>query len=326
MNRSRYLEIYQQLAPEINPNAITIYFIQNIFLAAASAAIVWLSHGGWTKLFAVPFVLTFIYRNFSFMHEAVHNLGAKSKFANDFLGAVSGSFCLLSYESWKKAHLEHHQWGGNIDKDPVMAMVKVFPAWPKGLRDVLTLGWKAWIPALSVLQHTVFWAISVKHFVGGTKTKSDVMSIVIPIAVWSGLFYSLSLDTLTTVVAPSLFLYLVFTEVVNAPHHLGLPQFRGDIKLPFWHQYLIARTCVYPKWLARYVVLNFNYHIEHHMYPQVPWYYLDKLHPLVKAELGPDYNTDPQFAWILRNRARTLGEIFVITQPVQLPEEDKKAA
>jgi fatty acid desaturase len=40
----------------------------------------------------------------------------------------------------------------------------------------------------------------------------------------------------------------------------------------------------------RFLYLNMNYHIEHHMFPMVPYYNLPKLHELIKDQCPPPYN------------------------------------
>ena len=39
--------------------------------------------------------------------------------------------------------------------------------------------------------------------------------------------------------------------------------------------------------LSRFIYLNMNYHIEHHMFPLVPYYNLPKLHEVIKDDLPP---------------------------------------
>ena len=37
--------------------------------------------------------------------------------------------------------------------------------------------------------------------------------------------------------------------------------------------------------ISRFIYLNMNYHIEHHMFTMVPYYNLPKLHALIKHDL-----------------------------------------
>jgi fatty acid desaturase len=39
--------------------------------------------------------------------------------------------------------------------------------------------------------------------------------------------------------------------------------------------------------ISRFLYLNMNYHIEHHMFPMVPYYHLPALHSLIKHDLPP---------------------------------------
>lgn len=51
---------------------------------------------------------------------------------------------------------------------------------------------------------------------------------------------------------------------------------------------LNCRT-VYLNALHRYLYWNMNYHVEHHMFPLVPFHALPKLHELIKANSPPAY-------------------------------------
>ena len=52
---------------------------------------------------------------------------------------------------------------------------------------------------------------------------------------------------------------------------------------------LNCRT-VYMNFVNRYLYWNMNYHLEHHMFPLVPYHNLPKLHELVKADMPKAYN------------------------------------
>jgi fatty acid desaturase len=47
---------------------------------------------------------------------------------------------------------------------------------------------------------------------------------------------------------------------------------------------LNSRT-VYMNPVSRFLYLNMNYHVEHHMFPMVPYYNLPKLHEVIKHDL-----------------------------------------
>lgn len=275
------------------------------------------------RLLAIPILSALMFRNFSLMHEAVHGLVSKKKDLNNVFGIFSGALCGLPYEPWKQVHLEHHYWSGNVEKDPVMGLMRTYPHWPKALQKTATFCWQCWIPLLAVFQYFIFWWHSSLQFIKNPKSPAIAASLIFPFLFWGSLMMFLPSDFFITIVTPAALIYLVAVEVINFPHHIGLPQYRGDHKIATWNQFEIARSCIYPTWLARYIVLNFNYHIEHHMFPDAPWYHLDKIHLVLKEELNEKYNTDPQFLWILKNRPKPLDKLLLTPA---FDVEDQKAA
>ena len=49
---------------------------------------------------------------------------------------------------------------------------------------------------------------------------------------------------------------------------------------------LNSRT-VYMNPISRYIYWNMNYHVEHHMFPMIPYHALPRLHALIKDDLPP---------------------------------------
>jgi fatty acid desaturase len=71
--------------------------------------------------------------------------------------------------------------------------------------------------------------------------------------------------------------------IYGTTQHAGLEENVLDHRLN-------SRT-VYMNRLHRYLYWNMNYHIEHHMFPLVPYHALPKLHELIKDDL-PEPNLD----------------------------------
>jgi len=67
----------------------------------------------------------------------------------------------------------------------------------------------------------------------------------------------------------------------NTPQHAGLAENVLDHRLN-------CRT-VYMNPISRFIYWNMNYHVEHHMFPLVPYHALSRLHPLVKDDCPPPY-------------------------------------
>ncbi|WP_413289255.1 fatty acid desaturase family protein [Bdellovibrio sp. HCB337] len=310
MDRTQYISIKKSLDLEKKPLAIAVHAAQDLFLAVSALALWNFGHDTWMRFAMIPMLFCLMFRGFGIMHDAVHGAVSKTRWINDLAGDIGGAFCMLPFENWKRSHLKHHQWSGNVEKDPVMAVIIAFPKYSKLKQNLISSLWMLWFPILGLIQHFIFWDLSLRLYVKEPRSLKMGISILMPLAVWGLLLFATPASFVMSVLLPTVFVYFVAVEVVNFPHHLQLPQFRGEEKFPAWEQFQTARSCVYPKWFARFVVLNFNFHIEHHMFPDVPWYHLDKLHEPVKNALQGRYNTDPSLGWILKNKRVDVGTVL----------------
>jgi acyl-lipid omega-6 desaturase (Delta-12 desaturase) len=317
MNKQSYILFRQKL--NLKPQRFAL--IRQLFIDAAliTACVVlpW--------YLAIPVASVMMFRQFSLMHDAVHGLVSKNKFINDIVGTFAGILCVLPYAPWKAIHLEHHYWSGNIEKDPVMGLLRSYPTWPKPLQLMATTCWRMWVPTLALFQYFVFWIHSVLNVVKHPTSINHHVTTILPLATWAFVI-SWQPQYALHVLLPAVTLYLLAVEVVNFPHHIGLAQGRGDKKLAVWEQHQIARSCTYPKWISQFIVLNFNYHIEHHMFPDAAWYHLDQIHHYLKTELKDAYNTDPQFVWIKQNRPKDLADLLFVPQSESTAAEILKAS
>jgi fatty acid desaturase len=83
-----------------------------------------------------------------------------------------------------------------------------------------------------------------------------------------------------------------------------------DGKLPLWEQYRATRSCYYPPGISELLVLNFNFHTEHHLFPDLPWYRLRDARASLRAMLGERYQEAIGIAWNIQNRGRDLDSII----------------
>jgi fatty acid desaturase len=84
-------------------------------------------------------------------------------------------------------------------------------------------------------------------------------------------------------------MYILLPTFYGAPLVLffGLTQHAGLAEDVLDHR-LNTRT-VYMNPVFRFLYWNMNYHIEHHMFPTVPYHALPRLHELVKADMPVPY-------------------------------------
>ena len=99
--------------------------------------------------------------------------------------------------------------------------------------------------------------------------------------------YALTI-TVSVLVASILPLLLIgLPRLYGAWHHVmtGLLQHLGLAENVSDHRLNTRTVLMNP--ISRFIYLNMNYHLEHHMFTMVPYYNLPKLHELIKHELPP---------------------------------------
>ncbi len=315
MDKRAYLQIRKGLQIKNSEQIFIKHLLIDSTILATMLGWCWYSSNSFLACFAALGVSILMFRSFAMMHEAVHGVATNSR-ANDWVGTFYGGLALLAFEPWKRAHLEHHYWSWNAEKDPVMALLVVYPKFPKWLQATLSFGWKTWLPVMAIMQHMVFWTLSIKKFISSPFSWKMTAGVIWPLMFWGIICFVVPNQILLFAVLPGVLIYLASVEIVNLPHHLRLEQQSGNTRLAIWEQYQSSRSCVYPQFIEKFITLNFNYHTEHHMFPDLAWHQLSEVHTILKEQLGDRMNIDEQFAWTVKYRHENLG--FVLAN-------DKKA-
>lgn len=262
------------------------------------------------KIISIPLLSILMFRSFSLMHDGTHNALSINSKVNTLVGIITGTFCFLPFSQWKEIHQQHHFWSGNIDHDPSMSLIKVLPRLKPQTIRWLDWCWQHWIPIMALLQHVVFWSHSLKILVTHKNKFESYLSILFPILFWIPIINLASENYLLFCFLPATMIYLIGVEIINFPHHLQKIHLKNKDRLKVWEQHLGSRSCIYPRWISQYIVLNFNYHIEHHLYPEAPWYCLDQIHLAIIKDLHQGYEKDENLNWNLRNRNRSILELI----------------
>jgi omega-6 fatty acid desaturase (delta-12 desaturase) len=309
--RRRYLPTALFLAADLAVFLLGLWLVTLESMAAFVAA---------QFLFAMVF-----FHNFALLHEFGHECATPSGAFNNLAGHWSSLFCFLPFYPWKYIHTEHHSWAGNLDRDPTLKGLRAYRE--KGhVPWVVRLAWRSWVPILAFLQHFVLWSyplmlLKVSRLRGHRLLLAVISVLVLPTTytalylTFPGLFNFRNFGF-------ALLIYLVVTELINLPHHLGTDLYhdREDLhKLPLWDQFRVTRSCYYPALVGELLLLNFNFHVEHHLFPNLPWYQLRKARALVREALGADYQESVGISWNLKHRRRPVEEV-VLGKPPRVAE------
>ncbi|HEX7479252.1 MAG TPA: fatty acid desaturase [Polyangiales bacterium] len=314
LSKAQYDRIRSQLEFRPSPAAaaLTLAFHAALLLLAVELLTRHGRIGYWVAQLLLPVVF---FQAFSMLHECGHGSFSSSRAVNTLVGHYASVLCFLPFFPWKYIHTQHHVWAGNADKDPGLALVK--RARDTGKLPRLLLGaWRTWLPLGGFAQHLVYWSYPVVAFRRGTLRGVRLLRCAVSVLFLAFAYMGASRLSPSVVsvrsLAPAIFLYLVLVELVNIPHHVGLTSFQE--RLPLWKQHLPTRSCDYPPVLSELLVLNFNFHIEHHLFPTLPWYRLRQARRLVKPALGQEYRETRGLAWHVAQRKRGLVDVLSSTE------------
>lgn len=214
-------------------------------------------------------------------HELSHGTPFKSSWLNTAFYQLTAFLALHEPVFWRWSHVRHHTDTVIVGNDREIA----FP------RPVRLLGLFA--DFFFLKSGTIEVLRTIRHAFGSVSkaTRSFVPASEIGKLVCSSQIYTLIFaGTVTWCIAigsilPALFIVLprfygaVLTQVFNITQHAGLAEDVLD------HRENTRTVLINP--LCAFLYMNMNYHLEHHMFPMVPFYALPKLHALIKDQCPP---------------------------------------
>jgi MocE subfamily Rieske [2Fe-2S] domain protein len=218
-------------------------------------------------------------------HEAGHGTAFKSDWMNNVLYEIASFMVMRESIVWRWSHNRHHSDTIIVGRDPEIAVPR-----PPNIRAIIlsffNLGnYPKYFK--QVLMHSIGKMAAVeKTFVPEMEYPAVYrrarVYVALYVAVISLCVYSRSILPLMFVGLTNLFGTWLLV-VYGLTQHAGLAENVLDHRLN-------CRT-VYMNRINRYLYWNMNYHVEHHMFPLVPYHALPKLHAIVKGDCPPPYPT-----------------------------------
>jgi fatty acid desaturase len=204
-----------------------------------------------------------------FTHEAVHGVLSRNPGWNRALGALCAWPVLQNFAAYKVLHLRHHtDLGGGADPDHY---VNYTPRrWLVFLMNWgrLLLGYPAYITMIPILG----W----RH--GTASERRWIAFEVASTVLLAGLVLAAPLPSgalLHGWVIPMLIINTL-VNIRGMSQHTLLPEPNHPVR---------GSRTILTNPVTTFFMCNENYHLEHHLFPRVPWYNLPRLHALLKEEL-----------------------------------------
>ncbi len=216
------------------------------------------------------------------IHEFAHYRFIANKAASEWVGDIFLAWPLgTTVDSYRKNHLAHHRYT-NTDQDPDW-VVKVgsqhftFPQkWQYALANVV--GYLVAINSIRDMR-TILARLNKESDRIPRPYKLKRLAFYVAVLGAVGLTGSW-LGLLMYWIVPYFTVFLLFLYLRSVAEHFG--------SMDYEHELGSSRT-VYPHHWERafFAPHNVNYHLDHHLYPSVPFYNLPKLHALLLA--NPQY-------------------------------------
>ncbi|MBL9072168.1 fatty acid desaturase family protein [Tabrizicola sp.] len=250
-------------------------------MIGSAAAGIWLWPSWWSAPFWAIYGVLYASAMDSRWHECGHGTAFRTRWMNDALYQIA-CFCMLRNPVvWRWSHARHHTDTIIVGHDPEIIAMRpavvarlilnffgLFELWGNGKATLqLIFGHMPETTCSFVPASEQPKAFRIARIWGLIYLSTAAL------AVWLG-----SILPFMVIGMPILFgsWHMVMTGYMQ---HLGLAENVLDHRLN-------SRT-VYINPVSRFIYWNMNYHVEHHMFPMVPYHALPRLHALIRHDLPP---------------------------------------
>jgi Na+-transporting NADH:ubiquinone oxidoreductase subunit F len=214
-------------------------------------------------------------------HENGHGTVFRARWANDVMYNISSFMMLREPTMWRWQHVRHHSNTQIVGLDPEVSV--------KRPPSLLAVG----LNYLNLINGPKMVAKMVGHAFGHI---DEYTRVIVPAddlrrVVWEArVFVLILVGALVAAIDAGTIVPLLFVDLPSfygawfmwfcaVTQHAGL---REDVL-----DHRMSTRTVYINPVFRFLYLNMNYHVEHHMFPAVPYYNLPALHEEIKAYLPP---------------------------------------
>jgi Na+-transporting NADH:ubiquinone oxidoreductase subunit F len=253
-------------------------------LIIATGVLTWsLWPSWWAVLPYLCYAVLYASTSDSRWHESSHGTAFKTDWMNNLLYEIASFMVMRESVVWRWSHTRHHSDTIIVGRDPEIAVPR--PPDIKGL--ILSFVNYGVYPKYfkSIIQHSLGrMSDDEKTFIPESEFPKIFNRARIYVMIYAGV---VAIAIATGSVLPILLVggcnlfgtWLM--PIYGYTQHAGLAENVLDHRLN-------CRT-VYMNPIHRFLYWNMNYHVEHHMFPLVPYHALPKLHEAVKSDMPEPY-------------------------------------
>ncbi|MGF6727314.1 fatty acid desaturase [Paraburkholderia sp. GAS41] len=279
--------VIKQLMQRNDARAVldTLIWYTAIVASGVLAWFAWHAHSVW----AIP--AFFLYGTLycspadSRWHESGHGTAFKTRWMNDVLYQVASFQVFRRATVWRWSHARHHTDTLVVGRDPEIAVPR-------------PTDWVGLALSVVALKQVVSELPKMIAAASGRINADD--QTFVPASEWPKVFREarISLTIYAVAIGVSIYfrtilplLYIGLPSMYGAWLYVyfGLTQHAGMPENVLDHRKNCRTVMMNP--VFRFLYWNMNYHVEHHMFPMVPFHALPQLHETVKADMPLPYRS-----------------------------------
>ncbi len=252
-------------------------------LVAAMLVFAGLGIALWPSLWSAPFWLAYgvLYGSASDSrwHECGHGTAFRTKWMNDAVYEVASFMIMRNSATWRWSHARHHTDTYIVGRDPEIAVMR-----PPELAK-LVLNFFGLIDVARFFPNLVHNALFGPTAAERTFVPQSEWGKVQRVAIIHAAIYAATVGLALWLQSLLPLMVIGLPRIYGAWHHVmtGLLQHGGLADNVIDHR-LNSRTVLMNP-VSRFIYWNMNYHVEHHMFPMVPYHALPRLHDAIRHDL-----------------------------------------
>ena len=244
-------------------------------------------------------------------HECGHRTAFRTEWMNNAVYHIASFMLMRNPYVWRASHVRHHTDTIVVGRDPEIVAMRPPDLMRLGLNVFGLI--EAWVLGKRMVLH----ASGHLHPEEETYVRDqDRAKVFFTARIWLAIYAAvIALSVAMGSILPLMIIGL--PRLYGAWHHImtGVLQHLGLAENVTDHRLNTRTVLMNP--ISRFIYLNMNYHVEHHMFTMVPYYRLPDLHELVKHELPPP---EPSIAAAFRRLWPVLKKQLRYKDAVIVPE------
>jgi fatty acid desaturase len=250
-----------------------------VLLFGSAAGGIWFWGTWWCVPFFFVYGLIYGSSSDSRWHECGHGTAFKTRWMNDVIYQIASFMVMRNPVQWRWSHARHHTDTIIVGRDAEIAVMRPPDLLKAALMFTGLLDFRYSLPGI-FRQAFIGLSADEKSYIPETEVHKTIVAarwhVAIYLATVAVAIYMWSFLPLMLIGLPRLYgsWHMVLTGLLQ---HIGLADNVVDHRLN-------TRT-VYMNPISRWIYWNMNYHVEHHMFPMVPYHALPELHALIKHDL-----------------------------------------